>query len=87
MAGRFDVILVDSGNIARGTNTPSGNPISKALRCHGYRGARIDNGGFLHLYDGKMWHLTILPKTAMRWLVRFLEGKPVQSFRFGLPKL
>ena len=77
------LVLVDSGNIESGTKTASGNPICKAIRCHGWRGAKTD-GYWLHLYDGEIWTLTLLPKAARAFLARFLKDKPCKSFRFEL---
>lgn len=71
-------------DIKNGRATVSGNPISRCLRRSGCRGARVDAGGFVHMWDGREWTLTMLPKRMKYWLIRWMEGKLVRTERFSL---
>jgi len=85
MTNRYrTLVAVDAQDIAQGNNTASGNPVCRAIRKHGWRGARIQDGTFIHLYDGKEWMLTLLPKAAHAFLMRYLKGKAVMPLRFEL---
>lgn len=80
----FDV-KIQHNHIRRGRPTTASNPFSIAIRESTlWKAARVDNqGGWLELWDGRRWHLTLLPGPARRWLDRWLRGQEVhpRSFR------
>ena len=78
-------VRVTLDDIASGKMTTCANPLCRAVRRAGCKGARLDEyAPFIHLYQHRRWYLSVLPSRACDWLERYASGEKVSPIRFYL---
>lgn len=84
------IVRVTHDDIKKGKRTAAGNPVCRAIRRYGFKGAQFDiwphGDRFLHIYKGKGWFVIMCPNIAWVWLLKYLseEEEGAKPFHFYL---